>query len=176
MESIAAAVAAEGIRIGRFEFPYMAKRRVTGRKGGPDLAPILCDTWRRVVAVINSEVLVVGGKSMGGRIASMIADEVAATGLVCLGYPFHPPGKPEKLRTEHLVELRTPAIFCQGERDLFGTRDEIGAFLLLSKIGFAWMPDGDHSFKPLKKSGFTYELNMAAAIESVVAFVNASAK
>ena len=172
MESIAAGVAADGIRVGRFEFPYMAKRRVTGRKSGPDRAFILCDTWRRVVADINSEVLVVGGKSMGGRIASMIADGVTATGLVCLGYPFHPPGKPENLRIQHLVDLRTPAIFCQGERDTFGTRDEIGAFTLSSKIEFAWMPDGDHSFKPRKKSGFTYEQNMAAATESVAAFVN----
>ena len=176
MESIAAGVAAEGIRVGRFEFPYMAKRRVTGRKSGPDRGPILCDTWRRVVADINSEVLVVGGKSMGGRVASMIADEVGATGLVCLGYPFHPPGKPEKLRTEHLADLRTPAIFCQGERDTFGTRDEISTFSLSSKIEFAWMPDGDHSFRPRKKSGFTYEQNMAMAIESVAAFVNASIK
>ncbi len=176
MESIAAGVAADGIRVGRFEFPYMAKRRATGRKSGPDRAPILCDTWRRVVADINSEVLVVGGKSMGGRIASMIADDVTATGLVCLGYPFHPPGKPENLRVEHLVDLRTPAIFCQGERDTFGTRDEIGAFTLSSKIEFAWMPDGDHSFKPRKKSGFTYEQNMAMAIEGVAAFVNASIK
>ena len=105
MKSIAAGVAVKGIRVGRFEFPYMAKRRFTGRKSGPDRAPILCDTWRRIVAEINSEVLVVGGKSMGGRIASMIADEVAATGLVCLGYPFHPPGNLEKLRTDHLVDL-----------------------------------------------------------------------
>ena len=127
-------------------------------------------------ADINSEVLVVGGKSMGGRVASMIADEVGATGLGCPGYPFHPPGKPEKLRTEHLADLRTPAIFCQGERDTFGTRDEIATFSLSSKIGFAWMPDGDHSFKPRKKSGFTYEQNMMAAMESVAAFVNVSIK
>ncbi len=176
MESIATGVAAEGIRVGRFEFPYMAKRRVTGRKSGPDRAPILCDAWRRVVSDIDSEVLFVGGKSMGGRIASMIADEVEATGLVCLGYPFHPPGKPEMLRTEHLADLRTPAIFCQGERDTFGTRAEVAAFYLSSKIEFEWMPDGDHSFKPRKKSGFTYEQNMAVAIESVAAFVNASVK
>ena len=176
MESIVTGVAAEGIRVGRFEFPYMAKRRVTGRKSGPDRAPILCDAWRRVVSDSDSEVLFVGGKSMGGRIASMIADEVEATGLVCLGYPFHPPGKPEKLRTEHLADLRTPAIFCQGERDTFGTRAEVAAFYLSSKIEFEWMPDGDHSFKPRKKSGFTYEQNMAVAIESVAAFVNASVK
>lgn len=173
MESVATGVAARGIRVARFEFPYMAKRRVTGRKGGPDRAPVLCDAWRSVVDAIDSEHLVIGGKSMGGRIASMIADDVGAAGLVCLGYPFHPPGKPEKLRTEHLANLQTPAMFCQGERDTFGTRPEVATYTLSPQISFAWMTDGDHSFKPRKKSGWTYEQNLELAVESVSTFIDA---
>jgi len=171
METITTGLVSEGIRVARFEFPYMAKRRVTGRKAGPDRMSVLRDTWFKVVETIDTEILVVGGKSMGGRIASMIADEIDAAGLVCLGYPFHPPGKPEKLRTEHLENLQTPALFCQGERDIFGTRSEIVSYSLSAQIRFLWAIDGDHSFKPRKKSGRTLEQNLDEAIKSIANFV-----
>ena len=102
METMAMALSDAGIRVGRFEFPYMARRRATGKKAWPDRLPVLSEAWRQAVEGIDCSRLIVGGKSMGGRVASMIADEIGAAGLVCLGYPFHPPGKPEKLRTEHL--------------------------------------------------------------------------
>ena len=108
---------------------------------------------------------------MGGRIASIIADQVDAAGLVCLGYPFHPPDKPEKLRTEHLVDLQTPALFCQGERDAFGNRSEDYGYSLSRQIRFSWVIDGDHSFKPRKKSGRTLEQNFDGAITSISNFV-----
>ncbi|MFW2389537.1 MAG: alpha/beta family hydrolase, partial [Polyangiales bacterium] len=117
-----------------------------------------------------SEVFI-GGKSMGGRIASMIADEVGAAGVVCLGYPFHPSGKPDRLRTEHLASLRTPTLIVQGTRDRLGTMEEVGGYDLSSAIKLAWMEDGDHSFKPRKKSGRTNDQNLAAAAEAVVAFI-----
>ncbi len=97
---------------------------------------------------------------MGGRVASMLADELHAearvSGLVCLGYPFHPPGKPEQLRTAHLEGLKTPALICQGTRDPFGGKDEVPSYPLAPSIEIVWLEDGDHDLKPRKSiSGFT---------------------
>lgn len=104
--------------------------------------------------------LIIGGKSMGGRVASMVADELFAAGkivgLLCLGYPFHPPAKPAQLRTAHLAELKTPTLICQGTRDEFGTRAEVSGYLLSDRIEILWLEDGDHDLKPRKSvSGFT---------------------
>ncbi len=171
MNWIAAGVAAAGFRVVRFEFPYMVDRRETGKKKPPNRLPILLDTWNTVIANLGAETLVIGGKSMGGRIASMVADDAGVRGVVCLGYPFHPPGRPEKLRTEHLIALKTPALFCQGERDPFGTKDEVPEFGISKSIQMHWAPDGDHGLKPRKKSGFTEEQNIADAIEAICAFM-----
>ena len=97
--------------------------------------------------------------------------EVGAAGVVCLGYPFHPPGKPERLRTEHLETLKTPTLIVQGTRDRFGTQEEVAGYSLSSAIELAWMQDGDHSFKPRKKSGRTLEQNLATAADAVVGFI-----
>jgi uncharacterized protein len=171
MATVATAVAAEKIRVVRFEFPYMAARR-EGRRPGPDRPPVLLDAWRRVVAEIgHPERLVIGGKSMGGRIASMVADELGVAGLVCLGYPFHPAGRPDSLRVAHLELLRTPALFLQGERDTMGSRAEVEGYRLSKQIDLHWLPDGDHSFKPRKASGATEVGNLATASAAVVEFV-----
>ena len=85
--------------------------------------------------------------------ASLIADERGVAGLVCLGYPFHPPGKPDRLRTEHLRVLRTPTLICQGTRDPFGKRDEVAGYVLAPSIRLAWIAEGDHSFTPRGQSG-----------------------
>jgi len=114
---------------------------------------------------------VIGGKSMGGRIASMIADDAGVDGLVCLGYPFHPPGKPEKLRTAHLRDLQTPTLIVQGTRDPFGKPEEVDAYDLSDGIRIVWLEDGDHSFKPRKSSGRTLEQNFGEAIAAIAAFV-----
>ena len=103
--------------------------------------------------------------------ASMLADARGARGLVCLGYPFHPPGKPERLRVHHLAKLETPSLFVQGERDTFGTREEIDGYELSERISFAWMPDGDHSFKPRKSSGTTNAENLQRAVVAVDGFL-----
>jgi hypothetical protein len=118
--------------------------------------------------------LVIGGKSMGGRIASMVADEAEVGGVVCLGYPFHPPGKLEKTRTGHLENLGTPTMILQGTRDSFGLPEEIGGYQLSSAIRIKWIEDGDHSFKPRARSGRTGEDNIGAAIALVAAFIAAS--
>ena len=176
MDRIARGVAAAGWRVVRFEFPYMAARRATGARRPPDRAPVLRDTWRRVAAEIGQERPVIGGKSLGGRMASMIADEAGVRGLVCLGYPFHPPGRPDRLRTAHLESLETPALILQGERDPLGRADEVPCYTLSEAISLAWLPDGDHSFKPRKASGHTEESNLALAVGRICGFLDALAE
>ncbi|HJX27100.1 MAG TPA: alpha/beta family hydrolase [Thermoanaerobaculia bacterium] len=172
MNTLAKGLAAAGLRVARFEFPYMRARRETGARRGPDREPVLLGTWRTVVQQLGGgERLVIGGKSMGGRMASMIADEVGARALVCLGYPFHPPGKPEKTRTAHLGNLRTPTLIVQGTRDTFGTREEVAAYHLSPSIRITWLEDGDHSFKPRASSGRTEAQALREAVEAVTDFV-----
>jgi len=171
MQALAEGLAAEGLRVVRFEFPYMQRRRETGKRGGPDRPPVLMESWRHAIAAAGGKRVVIGGKSMGGRIASMIADDVGVHGVVCLGYPFHPPGKPEKLRTAHLEKLRTPALIVQGTRDPFGKPEEVAGYQLSDAIEMVWLEDGDHSFKPRKSSGRTLEQNFAEAVAAIVAFV-----
>ena len=173
MQAFAEMLAAEGFRAARFEFPYMAERRVTGTKKPPNRAPILLDCWRDVIAELGPpERLVIGGKSMGGRMASLVADEQRGAGLVCLGYPFHSPGKePGPNRLEHLETLATPTLICQGTRDPFGTSEEVPGYRLSGKVRLHWLEDGDHGFKPRKKSGLTEQQNWQSAIAAIVEFV-----
>ena len=171
MNAFADALADRSLRVVRFEFPYMAAFRGSGKRRPPDRPPILRETWIQVVRSLDTDKLVIGGKSMGGRIASLIADEAGVSGLVCLGYPFHPPGTPDRLRTEHLQTLQTPTLILQGERDALGNRDEASGYDLSSQIEIRWLPDGDHSFKPRKASGRTAEENWQNGVELVDAFV-----
>ena len=172
MEALARGLAAAGLRVARFEFPYMRARRTGGRRGAPDREPVLLDTWRQVVAELGGGgALVIGGKSMGGRMASKIADEAGARGLVCLGYPFHPPGQPGRTRTAHLEHLRTPALIVQGTRDPFGTPEDVAGYRLAPAIRFVWLEDGDHSFKPRASSGRTEKQNLQEAVAAVAGFV-----
>jgi len=172
MVAIAEGLAAEGLRVARFDFPYMRARRDSGTRRPPDRAPVLLAAWHAVIEALGGGGrLVIGGKSMGGRMASMVADEAGARGLVCLGYPFHPPGRPEKTRTAHLHDLRTPTLVVQGTRDPFGTPEEVGAYALSDRIEFAWIEDGDHSLHPRKRSGRTAEQNMALATTRIAAFM-----
>ena len=108
---------------------------------------MLLQSWRDAVSELGGGArLVIGGKSMGGRMATMVADELGVRGVVALGYPFHPPGQPEKLRTEHLAEMTTKTLIVQGTRDPFGTREEVSAYRLSPTISIEWMEDGEHSF------------------------------
>jgi predicted alpha/beta-hydrolase family hydrolase len=173
-------VIAEGVassrartRVARFEFPYMQKSRDTGRRSAPDRAPILLQSWRDVIPQLGTaDTLVIGGKSMGGRMASMIADEMQVRGLVCLGYPFHAPGKPEMPRIAHLQKLRTRALILQGTRDSFGGPEEVAGYKLSRTIRVEWIEDGDHSFKPRARSGRTEKQNLDFAIAQIVEFLD----
>lgn len=176
MTRIARSLGERGIRVVRFEFPYMATRRSAGKRGAPDRQPVLLATFKQVVEEHGGGPKVaIGGKSMGGRMASLIADEVEARALICLGYPFHPPGKPEQLRTAHLATMRTPALILQGTRDPFGTEAEVSEYELSKSIRVEWLPDGEHSFKPRASSGTTEKENLERAIGLVEEFLTTSA-
>jgi uncharacterized protein len=153
MTAIARALADAGLRAARFEFGYMTARR-SGARRPPPRAEMLIPEYRAAVSALGAARVVIGGKSMGGRVASMAADalhaEGAISGLLCIGYPFHPPGRPEQRRTAHLETLRTPALIVQGTRDPFGTRDEIAGYALSPAIEFLWLEDGDHDLRPRK--------------------------
>jgi predicted alpha/beta-hydrolase family hydrolase len=171
---IARGLSERGVRVVRFEFPYMARRRTDGRRGAPDREPVLRARWLEMIERFGGGPRVaVGGKSLGGRIASMVADEARARGLVCFGYPFHPPGQPERLRTKHLETLSTPALILQGTRDPFGTRDDVAGYRLSPSIRVEWLEGGDHSYKPPAKSGVTEAQNVDRAIESAAVFLRA---
>src|SRR5262249_29124905 len=160
-----------GFRVARFEFPYMASLRKTGKKKPPDPEPVLRQTWLKVIEMLRRDALVIGGKSMGGRIASLVADEAGVAGLVCLGYPFHPVGKPDRLRVAHLESIKTRTLILQGERDPFGNREEVGHYKLSSAIQIHWLEDGDHGFKPRKASGRTEQQNWEAALKEIADFL-----
>jgi predicted alpha/beta-hydrolase family hydrolase len=174
MNATSAALVGADFRVARFEFDYMAARR-RGHRKPPPRAENLMPEYRVAIERLNAPgPLLIGGKSMGGRVASMVADDCYAAGqvagLLCLGYPFHPPGKPQQLRTAHLADLKTPTLICQGTRDEFGTRDDVAAYDLSSAIDIFWLEDGDHDLKPRKTiSGFTaadYLSALAARVRS----------
>ncbi|WP_192564143.1 alpha/beta family hydrolase [Pseudomonas gozinkensis] len=174
MNDMAGRLAGLGINVLRFEFPYMAQRRVDGSKRPPNPAPKLLECWREVYGLVRlhvAGVLAVGGKSMGGRMASLLADELGADALVCLGYPFYAVGKPEKPRVEHLASLQTRTLIVQGERDALGNREAVEGYSLSPEIEVFWLVAGDHDLKPLKVSGFTHEQHLASAAHKVAAFL-----
>ncbi|MEA2328983.1 MAG: uncharacterized protein QOE68_3942 [Thermoanaerobaculia bacterium] len=173
MTTVARELGERGIRVVRFEFPYMAARRTGGKRGVPDREPVLLNTWREVAAQLGGGPrLFIGGKSMGGRMATLVADELKVRGAVIFGYPFHPPGQPNKLRTAHLENLTTPMLVLQGERDVFGTRDDVAGYQLSPQIRIEWIPDGDHSLKPRAKSGKTERENLLHAIDAAAKFMS----
>ena len=181
LETLSAALTGLGVCVRRFEFTYMAERRSGGKKRPPPRAERLVDEYRAAVEQVKAKdgsdmPLIIGGKSLGGRVASMVADDMFATGkvagLACLGYPFHPPKKPDQLRTAHLAELACPALILQGERDPFGTPSEIDTYGIDPRINLHWIGDGDHDFGPRGRSGFTKKGNIEAAARAIRDFAN----
>ena len=166
-----------GIRIASFDFPYMRKTILTGRRNFPDPIAVLTKTYLEAIVSLNIEPthLIIGGKSMGARVASIIAEESNVAALVCLGYPFHPRGKPEKLRTAHLENLSLPTLICQGTRDPLGSLEDTKHYHLSSTIQFEWLPDGNHDFVPRKRSGYTLDENLNKAVSAVIHFIHSLA-
>ncbi len=184
LTATAKALAGSGFRVARFEFDYMAGRRTeAGRKPPPRAEKLNPEYIAALDALDARRPLIIGGKSMGGRVASMVADDLFASGrvggLLCLGYPFHPPARPEQLRTKHLVNLKTPTLIVQGTRDEFGTREDVSAYTLSPAIKFLWLEDGNHDLKPRKSiSGFSsadHLKTMAEAVSTWAEWITSSA-
>lgn len=169
MTTMAALLAARGVRVVRFEFPYMRRRRIEGVRQPPNRQPVLLDSWRAVYAAVSQRFagpVLVGGKSMGGRMATLVAEELGCAGVVCLGYPAHPPGKPDNLRIAALETTVVPTLIVQGERDPFGRRDELAGRDWSAQVEWCWASDGDHDLKPRKASGRTHEDNLVMAADA----------
>jgi len=184
METVAIGLASRGIRVVRFEFPYMTKRREDGKKRPPDRQPALIQSFVEAIESLQSlnTKLFIGGKSMGGRMASLLTADPQAVnthniaGCVCFGYPFHAPGKPMGNRVDHFTSLAQPALICQGTRDPFGGHEEFASQTLPKKVAIEWIKDGDHDLKPRKASGRTHAENIECAINAAAKFMETTPK
>lgn len=168
-------LAGPDIEVVRFNFPYMTRRAQDGKRRPPDRQPVLLDHWREMVREFAHPRLFLAGKSMGGRMAAEISDEIYcemnAAGLLILGYPFHPPARPDRWRGEVLKQIKTPTLLLQGERDTFGSRIELADFSFSSAVSVHWLTDGDHGFKPRKSSGLCEQDNLQQAASRIRQFV-----
>lgn len=182
MEQVSGLLNKENINVLRFNFPYMDKRIELGKRYPPDRMPKLLDCYKGVIddlctkdSKITTLPLFIGGKSMGSRVAATIAsdDDVAALiqGVFCLGYPFHPSKKPEKLRLEPLQNTQKEILIVQGERDTLGSQVEIVDYKTSSLCRYLFLSDGDHSLKPRVKSGFTHQQHIQSAVHAIVQFI-----
>ena len=178
MQAMTALLVALGLGVVRFEFGYMAARRVSEKCPPPPKMPVLEAEYRCIIAGVAQRYpqakLFIGGKSMGGRVASLVADaEWAAgriAGCICVGYPFHPAKQPDKLRTTHLADVRCPTLIVQGERDRLGDRNDVDGYRLSQAIEIDWIGDGDHDLRPRKSSGLTPDGNLSHAADAIAAF------
>ncbi len=178
METIAKGVVAAGVRVVRFHFPYMEDTLQTGKEKPVNQRRILKKCFSEVITHCiekercSSKYIIIGGKSMGARIASIVADEHKVAGVICLGYPFHPLEKPEKFRIKHLRNIQTPTLICQGERDQFGTREEVQQQILSKSVKFHWLEKCDHNFRPSRRSNRTLDENLEDVIHACNNFIN----
>ncbi|CAH0525047.1 alpha/beta fold hydrolase [Vibrio hippocampi] len=171
MQDIATRLAQKQIRVIRFNFPYMDKSAVDGKRRPPDRAPKLLNAMTGVLENVTNQPIVIGGKSMGGRMASLLAEHPLVASIACLGFPFHPPGKPENYKGAHLAEIAKPCLIIQGERDTFGNATELPEFAFSPRVSTMLVPDGDHSFKPRKSSGFTEEQNRQMVVDRLALLI-----
>lgn len=197
MEAMTAALVQVGVGVLRFEFPYMQERREFGKKRPPNPMPQLMNSYLEVIEQVGAgRSVFIGGKSMGGRVATLVGDQVNAgdragltdqstdsdrtrgriqstvSGIVCLGYPFHPKGKPEKLRVDHLETLETPTLILQGTRDPLGDQGEIRGYGLSKRIEVTFLEDGDHDLKPRVKSGYTQQQHIETSANAIRRFID----
>jgi len=176
MTETAAAIAQRGVEVVRFEFPYMAARRSENKRRPPDRTEKLLACWDEMIRHHTSDglPLFIGGKSMGGRMATLWAAKNGGgdcQGIVCFGYPFHPAGKPEKLRVDHLANCRISLLIVQGERDPLGSREEVNTYGLTSGTHLHWLAAANHDLKPLRSSGFTHAQHIKTAADAAADFM-----
>ena len=186
MQAVAVGLAERNIEVLRFNFPYMQTMSETGKKRPPNRMPALLAHYQQVIAEYVSDLpLFIGGKSMGGRASTLFVSEgeseaeftdICKTikGVAVLGYPFHPMGKPEKLRVDHLKDMSCPCLIVQGARDTMGNVDEVASYDLPDNLQVKFLADGDHSLKPRKASGFTHQQHIDSACDMIAAFIDSN--
>lgn len=193
MENFTSLLNDKNINVVRFNFPYMDKRLVDGKKYPPNKMPVLEECYQTVMDKYfkdssNTLPIFIGGKSMGGRVAATLSETVSSSietsepksdievnpikGAICIGYPFHPQKKPEKLRLEPLQNTKLPILILQGDRDALGNKEEIQAYDISSLCEVVFFNDGDHDLKPRVKSGYTHTQHLQAAVEHLVRFIH----
>lgn len=172
------------INVIRFNFPYMEKRVVDGKRRPPDRMPKLVHDFEQLLQQLGNDEqlhpelpLFIGGKSMGSRVAATLLTEereasFSIKGLIAIGYPFHPIGKPENLRLAPLNGNKKPMLIIQGDRDKLGNEEEISSYDLPPHCYVSYMPDGDHDIKPRVKSGFSHEQHIIQACNKVARFID----
>ena len=178
-------LSANGLRVITFDFPYMSKQQCDGRKRPPDRQPILLAAFVEVISRVPSPCWI-GGKSMGGRMASIIAAMVEQQpqllaglsqhfaidlnqqikGCGCFGYPFYSMGKADRPRIDHLQNISRPIVIYQGSRDAMGRCEQVSGYTLSPQIIINWLEEGDHDFKPTKTSGLAHEDHLQSAAKS----------
>lgn len=190
MRQFVTSLADRGVQVLCIDFPYMQKMQETGKRRPP---PPIAQTleqfaqWYVLLDSLFDEPLWIGGKSMGGRVATLFASKQptshplaseqpsvgAVPGVVVAGYPFHPTKAPEKLRLDHWPAIDCPMLVLQGERDPFGNREEVAGYRLPQNAQLAWLKDGDHDFKPRRLSGLTQTVLIDEATQVAASFVRA---
>ncbi|WP_299811467.1 alpha/beta family hydrolase [uncultured Roseibium sp.] len=178
MNKLAAALAAEGIAAVRFEFAYMAGRRTGGSKKPPPRAEKLIGEFQTALQAVMTETdgpLLIGGKSMGGRVAAMLGGGASLPGRVagvcCFGYPFHPTGKADaEWRLPPLEDAKRPVLILQGDRDPFGSKTELDEVTLPAHVRLTYLEDGNHDFGPRGRSPATLDGNITAAAKATATF------
>lgn len=183
MRQFVTALENHGVQTLSFDFAYMQRIRATGKKRPPPKMDVLVEELARWQSLIQAAVagpLWLGGKSMGGRVASLLAADQPVDGLVIAGYPFHPPRRPEKLRLAHWPRVTCPALILQGERDPFGTRQEVEHYVehdaLPPCTRLAWLADGNHDFVPRRASGMNQQILIDEAARYAASFVRVDSR
>jgi len=181
LNTMAQHLSEQGVWVRRLEFPYAQQMRETGRCRPPQPVAQLQHYFAELLSLQRKENLpcFVGGKSMGGRVAAILAAaeaSAAVRGVVAFGYPFHPVRKPESLRLAPLQQSKAPVLVVQGTRDAFGAQDEVLGYALNGNVELVWLEDGDHDFKPRKASGLTQPELMKQAAFAAVSFMRSQVR
>ena len=179
MTTVSELLVQRGINVLRFDFPYMVRREEEGRKFPPNRMPVLVQAYQDIVDSLDDSLtkpLFIGGKSMGSRVAMTLLGEntdvaTMVKGAICLGYPFHPPKKPDNLRLAPLEKQSVPTLICQGDRDTLGNKAEIEQYQLAKHYQVEYLPDGDHDFKPRVRSGHTHEQHIKHVVDTIEQFI-----
>ncbi|UUO21817.1 hypothetical protein FGD67_00360 [Colwellia sp. M166] len=179
LETLVALMNTQQLSVLRFNFPYMDKRKLDGKRRPPDRMPVLVASYQSVLAALDTNLpIFIAGKSMGGRVAATLATEQSLmkalniSGVICLGYPFHPIKKPEKLRLEPLQDAQLPVLILQGQRDALGSELEINSYQISAHCQLHYFADGDHDLKPRVKSGYNLKQHQSTAIDKIRNFVD----